>query len=566
MPAIHLTTTKTPAQSSCGMVTANHPLGAAAGAEMLAAGGNAVDAAVATLLALTVVEPMMVGIFGGGLAHLRLPDGRHEVIDGLSSAGGGSHDQMYQPISDAPAQYMQARDRQNDLGRSAVAVPGSLQAWSLMHVRHGVLPFADLVQPAIRYARRGFAVTPYLAGAVQEAQNDLRRDPEISKLFLPDDAPIQVGARLVQADYATTLERIAAEGPEALTHGTLGDEVITALAQGPVSAARLSKDDLAQYTPQILQPIHGTYRGFDIYGPPPPASSGVHVTQMLNMVEPFDLSTMGFDSAKRADLLARVIRQAFVDRNRHSGDPNFVDIPVGRLTSKDYAAQCVAHMVQDGLAAHPFSAAKESADTTHITIADADGLIVTATFTINALFGARFMVPGTGIIPNNYMSNFDPHPGRALSVAAGKRVPTSMAPMIVARDGHPVLALGQPGGLRIFPSVFQTLVNYIDHKMPLQRAIEAPRLWTQGQELELEPGYGPLTDALVDMGHEVKAVPHIGGGLNAIEFHSDGTMTGAACWRADGTVFGMGGGLAEAGVRFWPDRAPDTNTADASDT
>jgi gamma-glutamyltranspeptidase/glutathione hydrolase len=167
------------------------------------------------------------------------------------------------------------------------------------------------------------------------------------------------------------------------------------------------------------------------------------------------------------------------------------------------------------------------------------------------------MVPEAGFIPNNYMSNFDPHPGRALSVAPGKRVPTSMAPMMILRDGRPLCALGLPGGLRIFPSALQTIVNLIDHGMEIQRAVEAPRLWTQGQEVELERGYSGQAAALEALGHSVKLVPHIGGGMNAIAFGESGDMTGAACWRADGTVMALGGGLARPGVRFWPDRAPD---------
>jgi gamma-glutamyltranspeptidase/glutathione hydrolase len=200
-------------------------------------------------------------------------------------------------------------------------------------------------------------------------------------------------------------------------------------------------------------------------------------------------------------------------------------------------------------AAQP-SVDSESHNTTHVTVADRDGRIVSATHTINGLFGARFMVPGTGMIPNNYMYNFDPHPGKALSIEPGKRVPTSMAPMIVLKDGRPCFALGLPGALRIFPSALQAIVNLIDHGMTLQQAVEAPRLWTEGGQLELEPGYARHQQALASMGHEVAIVPTVGGGMNAVAFEASGDMTGAACWRADGTVAALGGGLADAGVAF----------------
>jgi len=267
------------------------------------------------------------------------------------------------------------------------------------------------------------------------------------------------------------------------------------------------------------------------------------------MLEAYDLKAMGFDNPERLHLLAEVIRVGFEDRRAASGDPDFVDIPVEKLISKDYAEACRARMRPAGGAGH-VPPGYESNNTTHITVADRDGMIVSATHTINGLFGARFMVPGTGMIPNNYMYNFDPHPGKALSIAPGKRVPTSMAPMIVLKDGKPSFALGLPGAVRIFPSAMQAIVNLIDFGMTPQQAVEAPRIWTEGAHVELEPGYAHHEEALAAMGHEMKIVPHIGGGMNAIAFGENGEMTGAACWRADGTVSALGGGLADAGIAF----------------
>ena len=543
---------KRPASGSGGVIVTNHPLGSAAGAEMLAAGGNAVDAAVAALLTLTVVEPMMVGIAGGGLSHLRMADGTNVVFDALSTAGGAMAADLYEPVSDAPAQYMDAVDRRNLVGASAVAVPGNLRGWCDMHARFGTLPFADLVEPAIRAASRGFTVTHYLAGAIGEFREDLLADPAMARLVAPAGTPLRPGERMAMPDYAESLRLIQAEGAGALHGGALGQALVDRMATGDGHAGVLTLDDLRDYAAVERAPLTGHYRGYEIVGPPPPASSGVHIPQMLNMLERFDVARMGFGTAPSLHLLAEVMRLAFADRTRFSGDPAFVDVPVERLMSKDYAADCARGIGQPERLA-PFG--RESADTTHVTVADKDGNIVTATHTINGLFGARFVVPGTGIIPNNYMSNFDPRPGKALSIVPGKRVPTSMAPMIVTRDGKPVWALGMPGGLRIFPSILQGIVNLVDHGMTLQQAVEAPRLWTQGQEVELEQGYAGQAEALAAMGHEVKMVPHIGGGMNAVSFGE--TVTGAACWRADGTVIALGGGLARPGVRFWPDRAPE---------
>ena len=556
MPAkpLPFTCEKTPASGAGGMVVTNHPLGSAAGSEMLAAGGNAVDAAVAALLALTVVEPMMVGIAGGGLSHLRLADGRHLVVDALSSAAATMHPEIYTPVSDDPALYMEAVGRRNMIGASAVAVPGNLAGWHQMQARYGRLPWADVVEPAIRLAARGFAVTHYLSGAIGEAAGELSQDAEIARILLPGGHAPAPGDRLVMGDYAESLRLIQREGAAALHDGALGAALAARMQTGGADAGWVSTEDLRAYRPIERAPIIGSYRGFDIAGPPPPASSGVHVTQMLNMLEGYDVAGMGFGSPESLHLLVEVIRIAFADRRAHSGDPAFVDVPVERLTSKSYAAECRAQIRHGAALPAPYSPGYESHDTTHITVADREGNIVSATHTINGLFGARFAVPGTGIIPNNYMSNFDPHPGRALSVVPGKRVPTSMAPMILMKDGAPVFALGLPGGLRIFPSALQAIVNLIDHGMSLQEAVEAPRIWTQGQEVEIEQAYAPQQAALEAMGHEVRVMPHIGGGMNAIAFGE--TMTGAACWRADGTVAATGGGLARPGVRFWPDKAP----------
>jgi gamma-glutamyltranspeptidase/glutathione hydrolase len=547
--AVPFTCEKRPAAGSGGMVVTNNPLGTAAGAEMLAAGGNAIDAAVAALLALTVVEPMMVGIAGGGISHLRLADRRHVVVDALSTAAAATHPTIYTPLSDGPPNYMEVAERRNRIGPSAVCVPGNLRGWCMMHEAHGCLPFADVVEPAIRLAARGYEVTPYLHGAIAENQADLALDPEIARIMLPEGEPAAPGSRMRMTDYAGSLRMIQSQGAAALHGGALGQALVDSMATGRSDAGYLSMQDLTGYRAMDREAIFGSYRGYTIAGPPPPASSGVHVVQMLNMLEYFDIASMGFDAAETLHLIAEVLRVCFEDRRAASGDPDFVDVPVARYTSKAYAAECRARLRALG-GATPVPPGFESRDTTHVTVADRDGNIVSATHTINGLFGARYMVPGTGMIPNNYMLNYDPHPGKAMSIQPGKRVPTSMAPMIVLRDGQPVFALGLPGAVRIFPSAMQAIVNLLDHGMSVQQAVEAPRLWTDGAHVELEPALAHHQAALQARGHEVQLVKTIGGGMNAIAFEPDGLMTGAACWRADGTVMALGGGLARPGVRF----------------
>ena len=543
---------KQPATGTRAMVVTNHPLASAAGAEMLAGGGNAVDAAVAALFALTVVEPMMVGVLGGGFAHLRLPDGRQTILEGQGICPMAAGPTSFTPDPAAAPGSMDALGRRNSVGRAAVATPGNLMAWCELLSRHGTLSLADVTEPAIRHASRGFRATHFLADCVTDCAADLAQDAEIARVFTPDGAPLRPGALVVNGVYADTLRLIAQEGPDALYRGPLG----AALAD---DAARhegfVAVRDLERYRTRDLEVLRASYRGFEITGPPPPCAGPLHIGQMLAILEGFDVAALGFGSADNLHLLAEVLKIAFADRRASTADPDFVQVPVERLLSPDYAALRRAEI--DPARARGWAAGvvpPEGSDTTHLTVADRDGRIVCATQTINSLFGARYMLPGTGMIPNNYLHVFDPRPGLANSLAPGKRVTSSMAPLIVLRDGNPRFALGLPGGLRIFPSALQATINLIDHGMSLQEAVEAPRVWTQGYELEIEPRIPEaVARVLRERGHEVVRVPNVAGGMCAIRFHDDGVLEGAACWRADGTPIGIGGGLARPGVRFRPE-------------
>lgn len=540
---------KQPAHGRNGMVVTNHPLASAAGLEMLAAGGNAVDAAVACQFALTVVEPMMVGLIGGTTCHIRLADGSHRVIDGMSAVPLAGHPTMFKPIAGTPPTVYDVERRENQVGPKAVATPGSLLAWCHALRTYGTMPLADVMQPAIRHATRGFTVTPYLSDCIESAAADLLGDPFAADRLLPDGTPLKPGEKLVQGDYGEALTLIAQQGEGALHGGPLGDLVVECMER---TGAFISKRDLTEYRIVERTPIRGQYRGWEIVGPPPPAASGVHITQMLNILEGFDIGKLGFGTIETAHLLAEVLKIAFADRAEASGDPAFVKVPVERIVSKAYADERRAGI--DLGRARQWSGglhAREGADTTHLTVADGKGNVVCTTQTINSLFGARFIIPGTGMVPNDYMSNFDPRPGNALSIEPGKRVTTSMSPMMALLDGKVVYALGLPGGRKIFPAAMQGLINLIDHGMELQEAVEAPRVWTEGPFLEVEHGFGePVRQGLRDRGHTVVVMPTVSGGMNGIQFHDDGSMTGAACWRADGAAAALGGGLARPGVRF----------------
>jgi len=544
-------TEKRPVHAARGMVVTNHPLASAAGAEMLAAGGNAVDAAVASLFALTVVEPMMVGIFGAGHAHLLLADGRHTVIDGYTTAPAAARPDMYRPVSDAWPDYMETAGQENSVGLRAVGVPGTLAGWCEMLARFGTLDLESVTAPATRHAERGFRVTGYLGECLVEAAPDLARFSASARVFLPGGAPLRRGERLVQSDYAATLRAIAASGPSVLYGGALGARVAEHMSR---EGGLITLADLVGYRTVERVPVRGTYRGFDVAGCPPPTGGGIHLIQILNLLEGYDVAGLGYGTVDGIHLLAEALKIAFADRAAATGDPAFVDVPVARLIAKDYAVTRRADIDMAKAGAPAAAVAAGSSHTTHVTVADGDGNVVAATQTINSLFGSRAMVPGTGMLLNNTMALFDPHPGHVLSVVPGKRMTSSMAPTILLRDGRPVLALGLPGGMRIFASVLQAIVNVVDHGMSLQEAVEAPRVWTQGQELEVEHGVPESVRAgLRARGHDVVPLAHVAGGMGAIAFDPDGTLTGASCWRADGSPIGLAGGPARAGIRFWPD-------------
>jgi len=545
----HFECKKQPASGSRGMVVSNHPLASAAGAEMLAAGGNAIDAAIATLFTLTVVEPMMIGIIGGGMAHIRLGDGSHRFIDGQSTVPIRVKPDTYRSKPGSAHDVFDTVDDENLRGPKAVAVPGSLKAWCETQRRFGTMSLADVMQPAIKHASRGFAATPYLHECIADSAREMLKDKAISAIYLPDGKPLNAGDRVVQSEYAETLTYISRHGEAALYHGPLGDILVDYMK---AHGGFITCEDLTTYKTVERPPIRADYRGWQILGPPPPAASGVHIAQMLNILEGYDMAALGFGTSETIHYLAEVLKIAFADRAAASGDPDFVGVPVERLTSKDYAVE--RRRAIDPKRAQRWGAGVqqlEGAYTTHMTAADAMGNVVATTQTINNLFGAKFLIPGLGVVPNNYMNLYDPRPGHALSLAPGKRVTTSMSPVMALRNGKLVYALGLPGGKRIFPSALQALVNLIDHGMSLQEAVEAPRVWTEGNALEVELAVPDgVRASLASLGHKVLAVPTVAGGMNAIQFHDDGSLTGAACWRADGTPIGLAGGLARAGVRF----------------
>ena len=540
-------TLKQEAIGSRGVVTSNHALASLAGIEMLATGGNAVDAAVATVLALTVVEPMMVGITGAGFVNIHNASTNSSItIDNYCTAPAAAQPDMFTPISDSWPDYMETEQQKNKIGHLSVGVPAGLQCWYHIQTKYGNLDFENTVQPAMRYAEQGFSISPYLAGIIETNKIALKSYPGSRDLFFNNNNPLSTGQLLRNQNYASVLREISKTGDEILTRGWLGNAIEKEMAK---NGGIVTQDDIEKYQLEYRNPVKGNYRGYEIVGVGPASSGATHIVQALNLLEKFNIEAMGFGTKEYIHLLAETLKIVFSDRFRFMGDPDFVDVPVQELVSKRYAdirySEIDLQKAGSFVHGNPELQLGESENTTHLTVADNDGNIVSMTQTLNDAFGSRVTVPGTGVTLNNTLYNFDPHPGKANSIVPGKRVLSSMAPITVFKGGKPFMALGTPGGRRIFGSVLQGIINVIDHGMSLQQAVEAPRVWTQGQNLELEFSVSDeASEGLDKMGHSIERVDRIAGGMNGIMFDSEGFIHGAACWRADGSPVGLSGGQA----------------------
>jgi gamma-glutamyltranspeptidase/glutathione hydrolase len=541
--------------ASRAVVATNHPLASTAGVEVLARGGNAVDAAVAALFTLSVVEPMMVSICGAGFFLIRDAAGRVVTLDNYACCPGAATPDMFIPIADS-AEWRTQGD-ENRVGHKAVGVPGTLAGWCLALDRFGHLTLPEVLAPAIRFAAGGFPASPYLLAAIRESAPDLARFPDSAAVFLPRGEPPRPGEVLVQRDYAQTLQTIARLGPDALYRGPLGAALVADMC---THGGLISHEDLAAYRVVEREPVRGIYRGHEIVSMGPVSSGGTHIIQMLHLLSGFDLRQVGFGTTRTIHLMAEALGIAFADWNAYMADPAFIPVPVEWLTSMAYADERRAEIEPARVRPHQAGGypGSESANTTHVTVADADGWFVSATQTLNNLFGAKVMTPGTGMLLNDTMALMNPTPGGTNSIAGGKRILSCMAPTIVLKDGAPLLALGTPGGRRIFGAVMQAIINVLDHGMTLQQAVEAPRIWTEGPILEIEdrfPDLASIVGGLERLGHRVQVVPTVAGGMNGVmRDAATGLLHGAACWRADGTPVGLSGGPAwmeDAGLARW---------------
>jgi gamma-glutamyltranspeptidase/glutathione hydrolase len=508
-PAVTLGTN----QSTGGMVVSASAIASQAGADVLAAGGNAIDAAIATGLALAVTYPTAGNIGGGGFMVIRFPDGRATSIDFREKAPAASRPDMF---LDSAGAYS-ARIHHNT--HVSVGVPGTVAGFALAHRKYGSREWRTLVEPSVRLASDGFVVPTGLAASLRGAQSRLSRFPASQAAYYKaDGSPYAEGERLVLGDLGRTLARIRDQGRDGFYRGETARLIEAEMRAhgGLITAA-----DLAAYEAVERAAVRGTYRGYEIISMPPPSSGGIAIVSMLNMLEGFDVAAGGHNGARHLHLLAESMRRAFRDRAQYIGDPDFVTVPVERLTSKAHATALRATI--DTLRATKSQVTDvvadwESDETTHYSVVDKDGLAVSVTYTLEAGYGLGAVVAGAGFLLNNEMGDFNGKPGltdttgligTAANVARpGKRMLSSMSPAIVARDGELVAVVGSPGGRTIINTVLQVIVNLIDFRMPVQGAVDASRAHHQWlpDRLSIEAdGVTPAVQAQLEaMGHTVR--------------------------------------------------------------
>jgi gamma-glutamyltranspeptidase/glutathione hydrolase len=507
----------TPIGAEHGMVVSAHRLASKAGIDVLKAGGNAIDAAVAVGYALAVTFPEAGNLGGGGFMTIRFRDGRTAFIDFRETAPGAATATMYQ---DANGNPVAARSRR---GYLAVGIPGTVAGLELARTKFGTRSRAQLMAASIHLARDGFVLDQGDADFLATGADEFRKDPPTAAVFLNRGQPWKAGDRLIQTDLSRSLQQIAANGPSAFYTGPIAAKIIAASkANGGIMARR----DFASYRARELKPLECDYRGYHIISAPPPSSGGVVICETLNILEGYPIAKLGFHSAAGTHLLVEAMRRAYHDRNVNLGDPSFVKVDTAHFIDKTYAAQLRAGI--DANQATPSSSLPapgiptEGKSTTHFSIVDAQGNAVSLTYTLNDWFGAHVTAAGTGILLNDEMDDFSAKPGSPNmfglvegpnnAVASGKRPLSSMTPTIVTKNGQLAMVVGTPGGSRIPSAVLETISNMIDFGMTVTEAVDAPRI--HHQWLPDEIGYerfGLSQDTIArleTMGHKVVPIDH----------------------------------------------------------
>ncbi len=557
-----------PARSQNGMVASAHPLATQAGVEMLQQGGNAIDAAVATTLAISVVEPFSAGIGGGGFMMAKVGN-ETKALDFRERAPQKATRNMY---LDAQGKV---RPNASLEGHLAAGVPGTISGLAAAHQKYGKLPWRTVVAPAIKLARDGFAVSEIYTEQAKSKQKLLASNPAARAIFTRNGRPLQPGEKLIQRDLAQTLIAVA-RNPQNFYTGTIASAIDRDMRQ---NKGLITLADLKAYQPKWREPLCGKFRQYDVCSMPPPSSGGIHLLQILNILGTTDLAKLGWHSPDALHLLIESMRIAYADRSKYLGDPDFIKVPVAALTNPAYAAQRRQEIKLDKArpsttvqpvtpeilekfgtqpqplptnTKHQESILSESLETSHLTVVDKDRNVVSLTFTVNYRFGAGVVVPGTGILLNDEMDDFAAAPGvannyglvggEANSIAPGKTPLSSMTPTIVTENGKFRLAMGAPGGGTIITTVLQILLNVLEYKMDVGAAVAAGRIHHQWlpDKVNVDPwGFDAATLAELRRRGQSIEQREYWGNANAIQQLPDGRLEGAADPRGEGVAKGF---------------------------
>ena len=538
-----------PVEGKNGMVVTGQELATQAGLEVLKKGGNAVDAAVTIGFTMAATLPEAGNIGGGGFMLIHsAKTGEVVALDYREKAPAKAFRDMY---LDKDGNAVAKRSRFTHL---AAGVPGTVAGLAMALERYGTISLEEALAPAIKYAEEGFVLNEKSARKIQGKEKRLKRFPSAEKIFFKSDGSFyEAGDLFVQKDLAKSLKAIAKEGPKAFYEGEIADLIVKEME---ANNGFITKEDLANYAPVVRKPIHGTYRGCDIFSMCPPSSGGIHIVQIMNTLEGFDIGYLGHNTAETIHLMAEAMKPAYADRSEYLGDTDFVKVPLKGLTSKAYASELRSKInrfkASDSRKIKPGNApGYESDETTHFSIVDKEGNAVSNTYTINFTFGSGIVVEGAGFLLNNEMDDFSAKPGvpnaygliggDANAVEPNKRMLSSMSPTIVLKDGKVFLVTGSPGGSRIITTTLQVIMNVIDHGMNIQEAVNAVRVHHQWlpDEIRIEKGLGLDTiKILTNMGHTVSLKNPMG---DASSIHVDsqtGMRYGAADPRREGLALG----------------------------
>jgi gamma-glutamyltranspeptidase / glutathione hydrolase len=529
-----------------GIVVSAHPVSSAVGASVLKKGGNAIDAAVATEFALAVCYPEAGNIGGGGFMVVRLKDGSSDVIDYREKAPLKSLRDMY---LDSAGQVIDGASTET---RLAAGVPGTVDGMIRIHAKYGRLKFREVIQPAIDLASRGFHIKKGQAESLNGNRDYFIKQNSLPPAFVKN-GNWKEGDLLVQKDLAATLERIRDKGREGFYSGTTAELISAEMKRGN---GIMTPQDLQEYSAIFRKPLTGNYRGYRIISVPPPSSGGIILLQLFGMTGSFAIGDLGYHSVKSIHIIAEAEKRAFADRAQYAGDPDFVNVHTEALTDPEY----ITGRFRDFDMEKPTTAGKvvagavaqyESHETTHYSVADGEGNAVAATTTLNNTFGSSIVVQGAGFLLNDQMDDFSVKPGspnmygliggEANAVSPGKRMLSSMSPVIVEKEGKLFLVAGSPGGSTIPTTVFQVITNIIDYGMSLRQAVDTSRFHNQWLPDNIQYEKGGIDPAvvggLVRMGYQMKERSMVGS-VNAISVRSDGIFEGCGDRRGDNTSCG----------------------------